>query len=85
MAIVDGSALGTRPSNPFYHQPQLFSLISVLCAPHDSPPDSDRCRLIVDGRLPWAVAPADAQSSWLYLPQAARWRRIADCWVLTAD
>jgi len=31
------------------------------------------------------VAPIDGESSWLYLPQAARARQLAGCLVLSAS
>lgn len=87
MANVYGSAWSTRPSNVFYHQEVLFSLISRLCAP---PARQDRGataggRLIVDGRLPWAFEPVDGRASWLYLPEPARVCEVAGCLVVSAD
>lgn len=85
MAIEHTSALRTPASNRLPHQQALFSLISVLCAPRQSQSRADVCRLIVDSRLPWAVEPTDANTSWLYLPFAARARQVAGCLVLTFD
>jgi len=64
---------------------QLFSLISVLCTTRNPRPKSDVCRLIVDSRLQWAIEPIDADTSWLYLTETARVRKIAGCLVLAAD
>ena len=84
MATQDGNALSLFSSNQDSRQQQLFSLISVLCAPRQSDPNSDACHLIVDSRLPWAFEPLDANTSWLYLPQAAQARQVAGCLILTA-
>ncbi|TDR76629.1 hypothetical protein [Paludibacterium purpuratum] len=85
MAAVDSKTVPVFSQNPDSRQQQLLSLISVLCLPRHSRPNSDECRLIVDSRLPWAFEPIDANTSWLYLPQAAHVRTLAGCWVLTAD
>jgi hypothetical protein len=85
MAIQERNAVHAVSTNPHQRQLLLFSLISQLCAPRPSVPDSDLCRLIVDSRLDWGVEPIDANSSWLYLPSAARARQLAGCLVLTAD
>jgi hypothetical protein len=85
MAVQDRSAFHAVSTNPHQRQLLLFSLISQLCAPRPSVPDSDFCRLIVDSRLDWGVEPIDANTSWLYLPRAARARQLAGCLVLTAD
>jgi hypothetical protein len=60
-------------------------LVSRLCPPRDSLPEPGLCRLIVDSRLDWAVESIDGQSSWLYLPSAARQRQVAGCTILTLD
>ena len=83
MAIEQGNTLHVVSSNPHLRQLHLFSLISQLCAPRRDRPDSDNCRLIVDSRLAWAVEPIDGGSSWLYVPEGARVRKVADCLVLT--
>ncbi|TDR80536.1 hypothetical protein [Paludibacterium purpuratum] len=85
MATQDGNATLVSFPNPDSRQQQLLSLISVLCLPRGSRPNSDECRLIVDSRLPWAFEPIDASTSWMYLPKAAHVRTLAGCLVLTAD
>ncbi|TDR73803.1 hypothetical protein [Paludibacterium purpuratum] len=85
MATQDGNATLVSFPNPDSRQQQLLSLISVLCLPRRSRPNSDECRLIVDSRLPWAFEPIDGNTSWLYLPKAAQARSLAGCLVLTAD
>ncbi|TDR81524.1 hypothetical protein [Paludibacterium purpuratum] len=85
MATRNGNAVPISSSNPDSRQQQLLSLISMLCLPRGSRPNSDECRLIVDSRLPWAFEPIDGGTSWLYLPQAAQARKLAGCLVLTAD
>jgi len=85
MANIDLSAVHAFPSNQHLRQLQLFCLISQLCAPRQSRPDADICRLIVDSRLPWAVEPIDGNTSWLYIPEAAHAKTLAGCLVLTAD
>ena len=84
MATQDGNAVRIFSSNQDVRQQQLFSLISVLCAPRQSVPNSDLCRLIVDSRLPWAFKPIDANTSWIYLPGAAQAHQVAGCLILTA-
>ena len=83
MARTESNAIHRISSNQHFQQQQLFSLISMLCAPRRAGRDSDVCRLIVDSRLQWAVEPIDGESSWLYLPEAAYTRKIAGCMVLT--
>ncbi|MBV8648296.1 hypothetical protein [Paludibacterium sp.] len=56
-----------------------------MCEPRQAHPNPDVRRLIFDSRLSWASMPVDAQSSWLYLKNAARLREVAGCLVLTAD
>ncbi|MBV8046402.1 MAG: hypothetical protein JO171_04590 [Paludibacterium sp.] len=85
MAVVNTNAVPVSPSNRHFRQEQLLSLISVLCAPRQIHPNPDICRLIVDSRLAWRAEPIDANTSWLYLPVAARAREVAGCLVLTAD
>ena len=85
MAIHDVNALPTTPTNRRLRQQQLLTLISVLCEPRQTHPNPDVRRLIFDSRLSWASMPVDAQSSWLYLKNAARLREVAGCLVLTAD
>jgi hypothetical protein len=85
MANVECNSVHSFSSNKHLRQQHLFSLISMLCAPRQSIPASDMCRLIVDSRLSWAVEPIDGRSSWLYLSGAAQARKIADCLVLSAD
>jgi len=84
--------MATQDIIPFFNctpnqqqrQQELFCLISRLCAPRSRRPPSDLCRLVVDSRLQWAVAPIDGESSWLYLPEAAQARHMAGCLVLSA-
>ncbi|WP_293238927.1 hypothetical protein [Paludibacterium sp.] len=85
MAVVHGNAVSAPYSNQRLRQQQLLSLIAVLCEPRPNRSSTDMRRLIVDSRLNWSVAPVDATTSWLYLPQAVRAREIAGCLVLTAD
>ena len=85
MAKIHGKAVPVVSPNRNFHQPQLFSLISVLCAPREQPFSVAECRLIVDSRLSWSTVPIDAERSWLYLPEAARARQVAGCLILTAD
>jgi hypothetical protein len=85
MAVRDSSALHSPPSTRPFHQSQLFSLISLLCASRDARPSPDVCRLIVEGSLSWSVEPVDANRSWLYLSRPARVQQIADCLIVTAD
>ncbi|TDR82862.1 hypothetical protein [Paludibacterium purpuratum] len=85
MVVIDSKTVPVFSQNPDSRQQQLFSLISMLCTPRRSRPNSDECRLIVDSRLPWAFEPIDGNTSWLYLPQAAQARKLAGCLVLTAD
>ena len=85
MAKRDSSSIQCLSSNQQLRQLQLFSLVSMLCVPRRSAPEPDVCRLIVDSRLEWAVNPIDGESSWLYLPHAARARHLAGCTVLTVD
>jgi hypothetical protein len=85
MATADSNSVPSSFSNPHQRQLMLFSLISELCAPRQTLPDTDLCRLVVDSRLPWAVKPIDGGSSWLYLPEPVRMKRQAGVIVLTAD
>jgi hypothetical protein len=85
MAKVNGNSFYSSFSNQHQRQLRLISLISELCAPRQGMPESDLCRLVVDSRLPWAVEPIDGNSSWLYLPQAVRARKVAGVMVLSAD
>ncbi|TDR80637.1 hypothetical protein [Paludibacterium purpuratum] len=85
MVAVDSKTVPVFSQNPDSRQQQLFSLISMLCTPRGSRPNSDECRLIVDSRLPWAFERIDADTSWIYLPKAAQARELAGCLVLTAD
>ncbi|TDR82616.1 hypothetical protein [Paludibacterium purpuratum] len=85
MATQDGNATLVSFPNPDSRQQQLLSLISVLCLPRASRPNSDKCRLIVDSRLPWAFERIDGSTSWMYLPNAAQARHMAGCLVLSAD
>ena len=85
MAQIECNPFFSSASNQSPRQEQLFLLISQLCAPRTRRPEPDVCRLVVDSRLPWAVAPIDGESSWLYLPQAARARQLAGCLVLSAS
>ena len=85
MAKIECNPFFSSASNQSPRQEQLFLLISQLCAPRTRRPEPDVCRLVVDSRLPWAVAPIDGESSWLYLPQAARARQLAGCLVLIAS
>jgi len=85
MAIANTKAHLPLSSNRHFRQQQLLSLISVLCAPRQCRPNPDVCRLIVDSQLAWRSEPIDANTSWLYLPTAARAREVAGCLVLTAD
>jgi len=85
MAISDSNLFFNCTPNQQQRQHELFCLISQLCAPRSRRPESDLCRLIVDSRLPWAVAPIDGESSWLYLPRAAQARSVAGCLVLSAE
>jgi hypothetical protein len=85
MANRDSNAIQCFSSNQHLRELQLFSLISTLCAPRQSRPASDMCRLIVDSRLQWAVEPIDGNTSWLYLPHAAHARQLAGCTVLTVN
>ena len=78
----------TRPlflPTPYLRQQQLLSLIARICEPRERVVDSDRRRLVVDSRLDWALEPIDGQSSWMYLPHAARIRDVAGCLILSAD
>ncbi|TDR80196.1 hypothetical protein [Paludibacterium purpuratum] len=84
MAICDSNAPLVFFPNQDSRQQRLFSLIAQQCVPRGSRPNSDECRLIVDSRLSWAFEPIDADTSWLYLPEAAQARHIAGCLVLTA-
>ena len=85
MAVCDTTTVELLSSNQPLRQRQLFSLISVLCEPRQRRSKSDLCRLVVDSRLQWAVEPIDGNSSWLYLPEAARTRKVAGCLVITAE
>ena len=85
MAKIECNPFFSSASNQSPRQEQLFLLISQLCAPRTRRPEPDVCRLVVDSRLPWAVAPIDGESSWLYLSQAARARQLAGCLVLSAS
>jgi hypothetical protein len=85
MATHDSKAFDRLSPNPHLRQLQLFHLISTLCPPRQSRPNSDLCRLIIDSRLQWAVEPIDGNTSWLYLPHPAHARQLAGCTVLTAD
>jgi hypothetical protein len=85
MAALQGNTLHAFSSNQNLRQLQLFNLVSQLCEPRQALPKSDECRLVVDSRLSWAVEPIDGNTSWLYLPRAARARLVAGCLVLTAD
>ena len=85
MAVVHTKTIPSFPPIHHLRQQQLLSLISQLCEPRDRVVDSDLCRLVVDSRLEWSVAPIDVNTSWMYLPRAARAREIAGCLVLTAD
>ncbi|TDR82995.1 hypothetical protein [Paludibacterium purpuratum] len=85
MATQDGNSAQVFFPNQDFRQQQLLSLISVLCLPRGSRPNSDECRLVVDSRLPWAFESVDGSTSWMYLPKAARVREVAGCLVLTAD
>ena len=85
MANAECNSVHSFSSNKHLRQQHLFSLISALCAPRRSLPETDMCRLIVDSRLSWAVEPIDGDTSWLYLPKPARMRQQAGVWVLTAD
>jgi len=84
MAKVECNPFFSSASNQSPRQEQLFLLISQLCAPRSRHPQPDVCRLVVDSRLQWAVAPIDGESSWLYLPEVARARHMAGCLVLSA-
>ena len=84
MAKIECNPFFSSASNQSPRQEQLFLLISQLCAPRTRRPEPDVCRLVVDSRLPWAVAPIDGESSWLYLPQVAQARQLAGCLVLSA-
>jgi hypothetical protein len=64
---------------------QLYSLLARLCPPHDSPPEPEVCRLIVDSRLPWWFEMIDGRTSWMYLPKPARARLEVGCLVVTLD
>ena len=85
MANRDVNSIQCISQNQHLRQQQLFVLISMLCAPRQSRPKSDLCRLIVDSRIEWAVEPIDGNTSWLYLPQPAHARQLAGCTVLTVD
>jgi len=85
MAAEECNPFFLNASNPSQRQEHLFYLISRLCAPRSRRPQSDLCRLVVDSRLQWAVEPIDGESSWLYLPEAARARQVAGCLVLSAS
>ncbi|MBV8049463.1 MAG: hypothetical protein JO171_20130 [Paludibacterium sp.] len=85
MATQDGKAVHVVSPTQRFRQEQLLSLISVLCNPREQRRNPDVCRLVVDSRLAWRAAPIDANTSWLYLPVAARAREVAGCLVLTAD
>ena len=84
MAEIECNPFFSCASNQQQRQEQLFCLISQLCAPRSRRPQPDVCRLVVDSRLQWAVAPIDGESSWLYLPEVARARSVAGCLVLSA-
>jgi len=84
MAKIDGNPFFNTAPNQWQRQHELFCLISQWCVPRLRHPQSYVCRLIVDSRLPWAVAPIDGESSWLFLPEAARARQLAGCLVLSA-
>lgn len=84
MGNVECNPFFSCASNQSQRQEQLFLLISQLCVPRSRRPESDLCRLIIDSRLQWAVAPIDGASSWLYLPEAAQARQLAGCLVVSA-
>ena len=78
------------PSHPFATIPDprellLLSLIARLCPPRQRREDSDLCRLVIDGRLQWAVERGEDGTSLLYLPRPARARKLAGCLVLSDD
>ena len=81
MANAECNSVYSFSSNRHLRQQHLFSLISELCAPRRSLPETDMCRLIVDSRLPWAVEPIDGDTSWLYLrsPCGCGNRRVCGC------
>jgi len=85
MAKIECNPFFSSASNQSPRNEQLFYLVSQLCAPRSRRPQPDVCRLIVDSRLPWAVAPIDGESSWLYLPEVARAQQLAGCLVLSAS
>ncbi|TDR72020.1 hypothetical protein [Paludibacterium purpuratum] len=85
MVAIDSNAVPVFSQKQDSRQHQLFSLISMLCTPHQPRPNSDECRLVVDSRLFWAFEPIDAGMTWMVLPQVAHARHLANCLVLTAD
>ncbi|TDR82720.1 hypothetical protein [Paludibacterium purpuratum] len=85
MVAHDGNAVPISSSNQDFRQQRLLSLISVLCLPRQSHPNSDEYRLVVDSRLFWAFEPLDSHMSWMVLPKAVQARRLAGCLILTAD
>ncbi|BEV72912.1 MULTISPECIES: hypothetical protein [unclassified Paludibacterium] len=85
MAAYDGNSPLVYPPSRQQRDLQLLQLVSRLCPPRDSLPEQGLCRLIVDSRLAWAVEAIDGQSSWLYLPSAARARQVAGCTILSLD
>jgi len=70
MAIADSHLFFNCTPNQQQRQHELFSLVSQLRAPRSRRPESGLCRLVVDSRLQWAVAPIDGAPPWLYLPEA---------------
>ncbi|TDR80229.1 hypothetical protein [Paludibacterium purpuratum] len=85
MATRNVNPVPVFSQNQDSHPQQLFSLFSMLSLPRRSRPNSDKCRLIVDNRLFWAFEPIDANMSWMFLPEGAHVRRLANCLILTAD
>ena len=85
MAVIDRNAIHVLSSIPPQQQQQLIYLISQLCPPRRQPANFDSCRLIIDGRLQWAVEPIDGGGSWFFLPKPARALRMAGCLIVTAD
>ena len=85
MANTDSKPFDVWSSNSDLRDPFLQSLISLQCAPRQSPPDPRVCRLILDDRLEWALWPGAGNTVWRYLPQPVRAHQQAGCLILFAD
>ena len=85
MANFDSKPFDVLSSNLDLRDPFLQSLISLQCAPRQSPPDPRVCRLILSSRLEWALWPGEGTTFWRYLPQPVRAHQQAGCLILFAD